>query len=168
MLLTPQGQLAARCGPVLKGHPGPQEIAARTISNNTAELAAIIASSRWVASMLPLPTAVNFLFDSMWASCTARGLWRARKNATEVDAARRSIERLADLGVAIHWHHVRAHRGHFLNELADLTATIALKADSTADVPVRSLQLRAPVELQAALSRHSSFVERIGNSRPER
>ena len=164
MLLTPQGQLAARCGPVLRGPPRPQEITARTISNNTAELAAIIASSRWAVSMRPPPSAVNFLFDSMWASSTARGLWRARKNATEVDAARRSIEQLADSGIAIHWHHVRAHRGHFLNELADLSANIGLTSDSTDDVPVRTLQLRATADLRAALCRHSSFLERDGVS----
>eukprot|EP00425_Heterocapsa_triquetra_P028745 CAMPEP_0195109502 /NCGR_PEP_ID=MMETSP0448-20130528/89629_1 /TAXON_ID=66468 /ORGANISM="Heterocapsa triquestra, Strain CCMP 448" /LENGTH=43 /DNA_ID= /DNA_START= /DNA_END= /DNA_ORIENTATION= len=28
-----------------------------------------------------------------------------------------ALERLADLGVEVCWAHVRAHRGHFLNEI---------------------------------------------------
>ena len=77
-----------------------------------------------------------------------------KKNAKEIDTARRALERLAELCVEVHWSHVRAHRGHFLNELADLAAKLALGTSCTAESTAHTLQSLAPVPLRSAIIRH--------------
>ena len=154
VLLEPIGIIRARKGPIVLDTIASPEIRVGYISNNTAELAAIIGTCRWVASLAPLPTHVNFLFDSMWASNCARCLWRARLNSTEVDAARRALESLSDLGITVRWSHARWHRGHFLNELADFTAKLGMGSSATGELDLSSLRSLATGEVAALIDRH--------------
>lgn len=154
ILLEPSGSISARKGPLVLGPPTTDEFLVDNIYNNTAELAAIVAACRWAVTLSPPPRSVNFLFDSLWASCCARGIWRARKNSTVVDAARRALEKLAEMHIDICWSHVRAHRGHFLNDLADLAAKLALGTSSSLEVDLPMLQTSAEGPLKASITRH--------------
>ena len=90
----------------------------------------------------------------------ARGIWSAKLNTPEVDGA---IESLSDAQVSISWHHVRSHMGHFLNELADLSAKLALGAQSCIDAGLSSLQPLADEKLQTLIARHTAAA---GGSTP--
>ena len=95
---------------------------ASKFSNNTAELAAIARAADWLVSCAPRPASADLLFDSMWAANMARGIWNPTCNGDAVLYVRSSLERLRDAGITPRWHHVCAHQGHYLNELADEAA----------------------------------------------
>ena len=134
--------------------PDTNEVTAHVVTNNTAELGAIIGACRWVLAVEPRPPAVAFLYDSTWAANCARGLWKPRSNSYEVDAARRAIEKVTDLGIVIEWHHVRSHRGHFLNELADLAAKMGCNSTKLAAGNLQFIRQYAEASLETAIDLH--------------
>ena len=61
---------------------------------------------------------------------------------------------VTEMHIDICWSHVRAHRGHFLNELADLAAKLALGTSSFLEVDLPVLQASAEGPLNASITRH--------------
>jgi hypothetical protein len=78
VLLTPSGAVSVRRGPIFTEDNHLPGIRVRKISNNTAEIAALIATCNWIAHLSSPPTVVNFLFDSLWASSCARGILESK------------------------------------------------------------------------------------------
>ena len=115
-------QLQEFYGPVITDSDLSMFWGASKLSNNTAELSALIAVTKWLlVSGLPAQH-VDILFDSMWASKSICRLWKPKVNALLVSTAQRSLEVATDAGFSFSWYHCKAHRGHFMNEAADAAA----------------------------------------------
>jgi len=108
-------------GPVVAS-PGGLPVQAKAFTNNTAELSAIAAALRWLLAGQLQPQPVNILFDSTWAANQVRRIWRPKSHRHAIVATQRLLDKVGALGFSLTWHHVRAHRGHFLNEAADRAA----------------------------------------------
>ena len=159
ILLRPSGELRFCCGPLVPG-TGAEFFHVRRCSNNTAELCAISAAAAWCHQLLPGPDSTDFLYDSIWAMRTATGAWRPRRNADEVDTARRALERLRDAGVSMQAHHVRAHRGHFLNELADCAAKMGSQGSRLWNADILALKTTSET-LNIGILSHRSAAQAL-------
>ena len=91
------------------------------LTNNVAELSAIAGA---LAQLMKSedPCTVDLLYDSMWAANVARRKWKGRTNRALASKVQRMLQQVTMAGFNIKWHHVRAHKGHHLNEEADQAA----------------------------------------------
>ena len=111
------------CGPLLT--TGCMPYVAGKLSNNTAELAAMFYALQWICSQeRTTESGTDLLYDSTWAANVIRALWRPRHNVAEVLRIRTILMNSKKVCDDLRWHHVRAHLGHHLNELADTAAKL--------------------------------------------
>ena len=68
------------------------------------------------------PSKVDVLFDSTWAANVAQRIWRPKVNKELAGQLQRAVEKVKEAGHLLVWHHVKAHKGHTMNELADEAA----------------------------------------------
>ena len=97
---------------------------ATQLTNNTAELTAILEALRWVDELDAASAAPIIIRpDSEYAAKTITGVWPATDaNAALVRAARAMLARVEASGRTVYVTCVRAHRGHAWNERADRLA----------------------------------------------
>ena len=91
-------------------------------SNNTGELSGLC---RGLERALPhtMPgDEVHALSDSMLAICATSGAWRPKSHHALVARCKKAVAALRRRGVRVLLRHVRAHRGHAMNERADTLA----------------------------------------------
>ena len=91
------------------------------LTNNVAELSAIAGALAQLQKSED-PCSVDILYDSQWAANVARRKWKGRTNRALASRVQRLLQQVVMAGFDLRWHHVRAHRGHFLNEQADQAA----------------------------------------------
>ena len=115
-------ELAEYFGPVITDPGVSGYFGVASLTNNTAEISALAATFRWLLSNAVDAQVVDILFDSTWAANITRRLWKAKSNKDAAVAVQRLLERVAEAGFVINWHHVKAHLGHFMNEAADAAA----------------------------------------------
>ena len=85
------------------------------------------------------------LADSMLAICTTTGAWSTRRHKALVAANRKALAKLRRRGVTVRFSHVRAHRGHSMNERADALACLgAQRARMRDGRPVDGRTYRSP------------------------
>ena len=110
------------CGPVVTNATKYGYLGATKGSNNTGELSGLC---RGLERALPhtLPgDEVHALSDSMLAICATSGAWRPKCHHALVARCKKAVAALRMRGVRVSLRHVRAHRGHAMNERADTLA----------------------------------------------
>ena len=100
---------------------------AAVLSNNTAEITAMIRALTWISS-LQGASKVTIYYDSMYAAAAARGLERATSN-TDLIVKLRVALATARCHRSIRFEHVKGHCGHKWNDYVDQLATDAMAAE---------------------------------------
>ena len=100
----------------------PEFIGANVHTNNTAELTAVHHALRRIPDIVLPDETVFILSDSALAINTTIGAWAARKHKALVRRNREAHASLKRAGIRVHFMHIRAHRGHYMNERADRLA----------------------------------------------
>ena len=116
------------CGPL---HSSPLHsgfLGATQLSNNTAELVAILVACRWIAQQA-VGSQVVLVYDSEYAANLVQRFWRPRSNFSIVLAARQIYDAARDVAT-IRWEHVDSHTGEFWNDRADVLAKHGATRDS--------------------------------------
>ena len=116
--------------PPLEEHFGPVALdpnhsdflGAEKLTNNSAEISGLGHIFRWLLFGSVSPTRVDILYDSSCAANITRRVWKAKTNILLANQVQRLFGNVCDQGFVVNWHHVRAHRGHFMNEAADKAA----------------------------------------------
>ena len=72
--------------------------------------------------VVPSGQELHILADSLLAIHTTTGAWKPRSNKKMVEANKAVLARLRKRGLEVRIRHVRAHRGHAMNERADALA----------------------------------------------
>ena len=156
MVITPAGSCVmgaasatrAFAGPVVTDPDNAEFCGALTSTNNTAELSALYSAMLWILRRPTDPTTIDILFDSTWAANVARRLWRPKVNRGIAGQVQRAVEQVLEAGHQLCWHHVRAHKGHTMNELADEAAAKGARLVATRKVAVELPQLPQPLPTQ--------------------
>ena len=95
-------------------------------TSNTGELTALhgaLVRAKEITAGTPRPQ-VLILSDSLLALCTTTGAWPARSHRAIVARNKAALAALKASGARVKLQHVRAHRGHGMNERADSLARI--------------------------------------------
>ena len=95
-----------------------------TRANNTGELTGVYVALQTVNAHAEPGDTARILTDSMMALCTTTGAWKPKKHKVLVGRNAKLLAALRARGIAVHFEHVRAHRGHHMNERADSLADI--------------------------------------------
>ena len=117
--------LAEEYGPVITIPKQEGYIGATRGTNNTGELTALhgaLVRAKGLTSGTPRAR-VLILTDSRLALCTT-GAWAARSHKAIVARNRAALAALKAAGAKVTLQHVRAHRGHGMNERADKLARL--------------------------------------------
>ena len=109
-------------GRVVLNRKLPEYIGATQATNNTGELTGVHMALTRAEECLRAGEDLLILSDSQLAICTTVGAWAPRRNRALVMRNRDALARLRALGVVVRLRHVRAHRGHGMNERADALA----------------------------------------------
>ena len=118
----PGEELGYECGPVVTNPLDAEYIGATSGTNNTGELTAMHAALERANADVRPGESVLVLADSMLAICTTTGAWSTRRHKALVAANKKALAQLRNRGVSVRLAHVRAHRGHSMNERADALA----------------------------------------------
>lgn len=123
-LPTGQEPLLEACGPVITSAARAGHVGASRGTNNTGELNAIHEALTEGEKLITDPGGqeLHILADSFLAIHTTTGAWKPRSNKRMVDANKAVLARLRKRGLVVRIRHVRAHRGHAMNERADALA----------------------------------------------
>ena len=127
-------EVANGLGPVVTNAAHGNWRGAQAATNNTGEVSAIVDALEWVEQQRYLSVSVRY--DSQYAACQTRGVWRAKKNKELIAAARQTLAR-TERTVRVRWEHVKAHSGHAWNDRADELAK-AGATQCTVETPPRS------------------------------
>ena len=113
--------LASYAGPVITDTDDPDYIGAEVGSNNTGELSAIWWGLYIMQALRLLGDNVEVTIygDSEYAGKMANGTWKAKKNKTLIVGIRAVWRGTLLNGTGLVWAHVKAHQGHYYNEMAD-------------------------------------------------
>ena len=111
-------------GPVDTDPSSPMWIGAHTATNNTGELTGVYVALQTANAHAEPGDTARILTDSMMALCTTTGAWKPKKHKVLVGRNAKLLAALRARGIAVHFEHVRAHRGHHMNERADVLADI--------------------------------------------
>ena len=118
-------------------------------TNNTAELSALIMAMNYIYNNFEAPGRIDILYDSTWAANVARRIWRPKVSKAIAGRLQRAVEKVIEEGRQLEWHHVKAHKGHVLNELADAAADKGSRLAALRRVRV-ALPQRRPARRRAA------------------
>ena len=118
--------------PTLTEHYGPVDtdpkshmwLGAAKATNNTGELTAMHVALRTAEAHAVRGDFVRILPDSMMAICTTTGAWKSPRHRTLVSRNVGMLATLRTRGVRVQFSHIRAHRGHTMNERADSLADL--------------------------------------------
>ena len=111
-------------GPVDTDPSSPMWIGAHTATNNTGELTGVYVALQTANAHAEPGDTARILTDSMMALCTSTGAWKPKKHKVLVGRNAKLLAALRARGIAVHFEHVRAHKGHHMNERADVLADI--------------------------------------------
>ena len=112
----------AFAGPVVVDPDHSEYCGAYQKTNNTAELSALLMAMNYIHNNFEAPGKIYILYDSTWAANVARRIWRPKVNKAIAGRLQRAVDKVLEEGHQLEWHHVKAHKGHVLNELADAAA----------------------------------------------
>ena len=111
-------------GPVDTDPASPMWIGASRATNNTGELTAVYVALQTARAHCTAGDTARILPDSMMALCTTTGAWKPCKHKALIARNVKELAALRSRGIDILFEHVRAHRGHSMNERADKLADL--------------------------------------------
>ena len=112
------------CAPVSLDPDSQIFYGATVLSNNIAELSAIIHVLLWCSNTASPVPELCIMYDSEYAAAMTQRLWRARRHFTLVNHARRLLDRVRDRGTIVSFAHIDSHTGNLGNDRADALADL--------------------------------------------
>ena len=116
---TVAAAVTQEAGRVITDPKRPEYIGAAKHTNNTGELSAVYHALTRAPSLLRPGEELVIMPDSQLAICTTTGAWASKKHTELVRRNRAAFAKLREQGTTVRFQHVRAHRGHAMNEAAD-------------------------------------------------
>ena len=116
------GPIGSKIDPSVSGPIHVGDEGAEGLTNNVAELMAIIHALRWAQKQ---PNPILMRYDSKYAALVTVGVYKAKKNRKLVQQAQTEWKRLAKIKRGKLWlRHVKGHSRHRWNDRADKLAEL--------------------------------------------